>query len=552
MRFRFIMVVALVCAVCLMGLATAGAVFAQGTSRTQNDATPSQRLTVMRSRLEGMRRTLSSALAGLNAGDESKSKKDKKAVASNDAGTRLRGLDKEVGSLLSEVNELNGKQDRAERYDVAQLDKLESAVTDLNGRVESALRETAGERRNAPPSETATTASNKSNKNKKKTGLIGRLLGRGGDNKYDELINQTGPGRDRELFAAGTKEACKSNYEGARLLFNVIITTYPDSPFLPQAKLAIADTFYLEGETSALIQAAAAYQEWLTFFPTDPLSDDVMLKIAEVEMRQMGLPNRQTDHARRAEQRLKVLLQQFPNTNLRPDAELRLREVQENLGMHTFQVGNFYYDRYQRHVAPNPKGAQSRYLELVEKYPNFSLMDEALFRLGTTYVDEEEPDEAAKYFSRLARDYPNSNFLEKAKEQLQAIGAPVPEPDPKRMNIQPPEHPSFTQRVMTEVIGSADVTVNKDGVLISRDCKDNDLINLALQNNGQIPMTTPTAPVSSQRIAPARAVVPQPAPTTTTNKPKTTNGVKLQPTQAGPPATVNSPTAPPSTPPPSN
>jgi hypothetical protein len=37
------------------------------------------------------------------------------------------------------------------------------------------------------------------------------------------------------------------------------------------AKLAVADSFYLEGSTSALIQAAAAYQDWLTFFPTHPL-----------------------------------------------------------------------------------------------------------------------------------------------------------------------------------------------------------------------------------------------------------------------------------------
>ena len=100
------------------------------------------------------------------------------------------------------------------------------------------------------------------------------------------------------MFAEAAKQACKSNYEAARILFNVIITTYPDSPYLPHAKLAIADTFYLEGTTGALIQAAAGYQEWLTFFPTDPLADEVMLKVAESEMRKMGLPDRDTTPAR--------------------------------------------------------------------------------------------------------------------------------------------------------------------------------------------------------------------------------------------------------------
>ena len=81
------------------------------------------------------------------------------------------------------------------------------------------------------------------------------------------------PGRDRVLFEDAAKEVRKGNHETGRLLFTTIITTYPDSPFLPLAKLAIADSFYLEGGTSSLIQAAASYQDWLTFFPTDPLAD---------------------------------------------------------------------------------------------------------------------------------------------------------------------------------------------------------------------------------------------------------------------------------------
>ena len=90
--------------------------------------------------------------------------------------------------------------------------------------------------------------------------------------EYEELIGTVTPGRDRELFIVATREVRKNNYEVGRLLFQTIITTYPDSPYLPMAKLAVADSFFLEGSTSALIQAAAAYQDWLTFFPTHPLA----------------------------------------------------------------------------------------------------------------------------------------------------------------------------------------------------------------------------------------------------------------------------------------
>ena len=107
-----------------------------------------------------------------------------------------------------------------------------------------------------------------------------------------------------------------------------------------------------------------------------------MLKVAESEMRQMGLSDRDTTHARKAEQRLRVLLQQYPQTKLRPEVEQRLNEVQENLAMHNLQVARFYYDARYKGDGRGLKGSQSRLKEIVEKYPNFSYMDEVLLPSG--------------------------------------------------------------------------------------------------------------------------------------------------------------------------
>src|SRR4029078_2864828 len=233
-------------------------------------------------------------------------------------------------------------------------------------------------------------------------------------------------GRDRVLFEEAAKEVRKGRYDTGRLLFSTIINPYPDSRFLPLAKLAIADSFFLEGTTSALIQAAQAYQDWLTFFPTDPLADDAMLKVAEAEMRQMGLSDRDISHARKAEQRLKALLQQYPKTSLRPTVEDRLHEVQENLAMHNLTIARFYGDRFTQQKG-GLKGEQSRLKEIVDKYPCFSYNDEVLYRLASTYQAEEEPDEAAKYYQQLIIGFPESQFNEKDREQLNIIGAAIPE-----------------------------------------------------------------------------------------------------------------------------
>jgi len=46
-----------------------------------------------------------------------------------------------------------------------------------------------------------------------------------------ELIGNVTPGRDRELHRGD--QSPQNNYDVGRLLFQTIITTYPDSPYLP-------------------------------------------------------------------------------------------------------------------------------------------------------------------------------------------------------------------------------------------------------------------------------------------------------------------------------
>lgn len=464
----------------------------------QSELSPVQRINVMSSKLDGMRRSLTSAVSSMGAKPANEKKNP------DDPRERLLSLDKEVGSLMSELNEVRSKQDRSERYESSILDRLEGNVTELNTRVQAALQQTASAR--------GTASANTSPSKKKKKGKLFGLFGGGDSEKYEELTGTVAPGRDRVLFEEAAKEVRKGNQETGRLLFSTIINTYPDSGFLPLAKLAIADSFYLEGTSAALIQAAQAYLDWLTFFPTDPLAPYAMLKVAESEMRQMGLSDRDITHARKAEQRLKALLQQYPTTVLRPVVEDRLTETQESLAMHGYQIGNFYLDARYKPKKGGLKGAQSRYKEVIDKYPNFSLRDEVLYKLAYTYQEEEEPDEAAKYYQEMLRYFPNSNFADKAKEQLSIIGVPIPEPDPARRNVAPADRPGMVQNIMQQFLGKADVTVSTDGILISKDKREGktDLIDEALKYNGQLPTNvTPIAPVQRRIQAPAPA--PRPA-----------------------------------------
>ena len=514
MKFRFPTLLGF----CILLAALAPATLAQ---KAQSELSTDQRLSVMTSKLDAMRRSLNSAI---NAMAPSGNKdKDKKQNA-DDPVVRLKGLEKDVSSLLSEVHDLRAKNDRAERYDPTTLDRLETSVTELSTRVDAGLQATASARTTAGTSATQP-------KKKKKRGFLGLFGGGGDDEKYAELTGAAVAGRDRVLFEEAAKEVRKGHFDTGRLLFATIINAYPDSPFLSLAKLAIADSFFLEGTTSSLIQAAQGYQDWLTFFPTDPLADDAMLKVAESEMRQMGLSDRDISHAKKAEQRLKSLLQQYPKSTLRPVVESRLQEVQENLAMHNLAVARYYWEVKYKTQGRALKGAQSRLKEIVDKYPCFSYNDEVLFRLASTYQAEEEPDEAAKYYQQLIVSFPQSQYIEKAREQLNIIGAPIPEKsNPSECGKR--EKQGFMGNLWQQVSGKADVTVDKDGILISKDSKEgSDLIDQALKYNGALPEnTTPIAPVHRSR--------PQPQPAQA--KPQGSTGAAATATPSPAPA-VNKP-----------
>lgn len=443
------------------------------------DGSPSQRLEVMRQKLETIRKSAASAASVLKEEGKDEKKDDKSTIDSPI--NRLKSIEKEAQSLLSDVNDIRGKIDRSDKYDAAEIKQLETAVADLQTRADAVQVETAAAR-SADVSDVG-----KPREIKKKKKFLG-IFGGGGNDEYDELIGSVTPGRDRQLFISGTREVRKKNFDVGRLLFQTIVTTYPDSPYLPMSKLAVADSFYLEGSTAALIQATAAYQDWLTFFPTHPLADRVVLKIAEAEMRQIGLPDRDATRAKRAEVKLKALLETYPKSILKEEAAKRLHEVQNNLGTHNMLIANYYYTQSVTYGKSGLKGAQSRYREILDKYPSFGNTDEVLFKLANTYMVEEETDQAIRYYQRIVRDYPNSDYAAESKKQLELIGATVPDPNPERMNVLPPEDVSFFTNFKNQFFGIYPMTIDKNGVLMTKDFDEEkfELIDQIIKNQGDI------------------------------------------------------------------
>jgi len=229
---------------------------------------------------------------------------------------------------------------------------------------------------------------------------------------------------DRVLYTRAMRDLEKNKFTVARLTLQTLINTYPDSEFLPQAKYALAESFYRESSSSAMNQAEAEFKDYITFFPTSDLADDAQLKVALTHLRRMEKSDRDRTQALLAEAELKTMVETYPDSPLLDEAKSKLRAVQEVLADGVFRIGNFYLLR--RSYA----AAIDRYKEIAKKYPDFSRTPEALFNLAESMRHSNNEPESAIYYARVVSEYPFSERATEAKERLTAMNMPVPEPNP--------------------------------------------------------------------------------------------------------------------------
>ena len=331
------------------------------------------------------------------------------------------------------------------------------------------------------------------------------LLGACGGKDKVKNDNAYTPGRDKELYEQAENKLKKGRYDEARLLYNVVITTYADSEYLPLAKLSIADSFYLEGGSSNLEQAIGGYKDFAQYFPTHPLACAVKLKIAHSHMRQMNAYNRDWTPAKKAEFQLKATELSCKNSPLYAQIMQNLGEVQQVLGLHEHDIAKFYVGRLAW------KAAEGRFRDIVANYPNFTYRDEALFKLGVALIEQEQPEEAAQFFSQLVADIPLSEYTGEAKKYLEKLGKPIPEPSAIGKANAAPDRPGKMGQAKL-ILGMNTLEISKDGVLVSRegDAKDEAAEQLqkpreaiggqsAVRANSKTPVNTPQV----EAVAPA-------------------------------------------------
>jgi outer membrane protein assembly factor BamD len=251
---------------------------------------------------------------------------------------------------------------------------------------------------------------------------------------------------DKVLYDKAIDATKRGHFDVARLDLQTLLNTYPDSQYQMKAKLAIADSWYKEGGTAALTQAESEYKDFITFFPNAPEAAEAQMRVGDIYFRQMDKPDRDYAKAVHAEEEYRLMLQQFPESTLVPQAKQRLREVQEVMATREASIAAFYgtHNNYPATIA--------RYQTVVDTYPQYSHMDDVLVGLGDAYEAEARyvrtmklpeagkarlekiyDDQAIAAYEKVVLEHSASPHVEDARDRLDAMGVPIPTPTPEQI-----------------------------------------------------------------------------------------------------------------------
>lgn len=219
---------------------------------------------------------------------------------------------------------------------------------------------------------------------------------------------------DEALFRTG-EQFVKKNPEKARLYLRQVIDSFPKSFYAQRAKLAIADSYFHQGDEGSMILAASEYRDFITNFPLSPSAPYAQMQIAMSFFKKILKPGRDQTKTEQALLEFKRLITDYPLSEESKEAREKVKICEEYLAAHSLSIGKLYF---KRKAYP---AAVSRLRDILSNYPIYSGLDEVFFILGDSYYNMNQTEESVPFFTKLISDYPQSKFAKKALERMEEI-----------------------------------------------------------------------------------------------------------------------------------
>jgi outer membrane protein assembly factor BamD len=216
-----------------------------------------------------------------------------------------------------------------------------------------------------------------------------------------------------DLYTKASQEMKDENYQRAIELYNELKTKYPYSTHAKDAELGVADAYFKQ---DSFTEAAASYNSFLQLYPKD---DRVPYALFQQGLSYAndtpGVIARDLVKAQDAVDVFTRLIERYPQSNFKGDAEKKRREMREKMAAKEEYIGNFYY------IRDFWQSASMRYERIIQEFAGLGFDEIALFRAGMSLKNLEQKEKAKEYLSRLIQKYPGHPLAGDAKEALEKL-----------------------------------------------------------------------------------------------------------------------------------
>ena len=217
-------------------------------------------------------------------------------------------------------------------------------------------------------------------------------------------------------YSLGQQAFATHDYKGAAIYFQKLIDQYPFSPYAEDAELKIGLSEYQQKHYA---EAIASLGDFEKMHPTSKEIELASYYLAMAHYDQIGRTDQDQSNTEQALQQFEIIERRYPETGFAALAHQQISVCREMLARHQLLIGDFYYKR------ANFRAAESRLAELMQKWPDTPVGDEALYQLGTTLEKEGKKYSAAQAFTAVVLHYPGTMYASKAKYELKKLHQPV-------------------------------------------------------------------------------------------------------------------------------
>ncbi|MEZ4704376.1 MAG: outer membrane protein assembly factor BamD [Bdellovibrionota bacterium] len=222
-----------------------------------------------------------------------------------------------------------------------------------------------------------------------------------------QVTDPTKLDNDKEIFAQAEEFYRHGRYEDAISFYQEITNSYPQSPFVVESELKIAQAYF---EKKDFFEAGTHFLSFQSLHPTHEKSSFVAAQIGLCQFKRAPKsPTKDQTQTRRAVESFKQVMQKWPDSEEAKMVAPYLEKAQVKLDESEYSIARFYFR--QRNYAAVLK----RLEDLKENALSYEIKTKSWFLLGKTHYRMKNHELAQKAFETVA--FQDKDLKRKKKAQ---------------------------------------------------------------------------------------------------------------------------------------